>query len=308
MVKSKEIKEFIWELRHFRYFVAVAETLNFSRAAERLNIQQPPLSYQIKQLETELESQLFERKRPLILTEAGQHFLEEARLILAAVERAIESTLLVSQGKKGKLTVGFNSSVSNSILPEIIKSFRASLPDVKLILQEHPAYRLIEALSTQQVDIGLMHWSASYHLDKSLARELIQEESLVLVLPENHPLVNESEISIKSLANESFILPPSHISYSLAEPIAHFWQQIEFIPKETQEATLMLTILNLVAGGVGVALLPANVKNIQRKGVVYKPLQEATPILQIVAVWRDDNLSPVLKRFLEVTKIVGAKK
>ncbi len=307
-MKRQRLSDF--ELRHLRYFKAVAEKkCSISEAAEELYLAQPNLSQQIKELETRLKIKLFDRtKRPLTLTAAGETFLKEVRLILAQVDRAVETAQLVSQGIEGQLIVGFNSSVSNSVLPELIKEFRSRSPKVKLVLQERTASGLIEALSIQQIDIGLMHWSSEYRIDKVFDTHTIKKESLVLVLPEDHPLVNEPEISLKSLTDESFILPPSHLPYSLFEPITHLWEQIEFEPKEIQEAALMLTQLNLVAGGCGVALLPANVQNIQRKGVIYKPIQEATTILEIVAVWRHDNSAPVLNRFIEVTKLISREK
>ncbi|WP_315787299.1 LysR family transcriptional regulator [Fischerella sp. JS2] len=297
-----------FELRHLRYFIAVAENKNcsISEVAEELHMAQPNLSQQLKDLETKLKVKLFDRqKRPLRLTNAGVEFLKQARLILAQVNHAIETAQQASQGTIGRLIVGFNSSVSNSVLPDLLRKFRNYFPKVKLILQERTAYSLIEGLQTQQIDIGLMHWSSLNSQDETLCVKKIQEESLVLALPENHPFVTQQEISLKSLSDESFILPPSHLPYSLYESIVSFWKQIEFVPKEIQEATLMLTILSLVAGGVGVALLPANAQNIGRKGVIYRAIQEQTPTLEIVAVWRRDRSSTVLQNFLEVIQTIA---
>ncbi|QLE53754.1 LysR family transcriptional regulator (plasmid) [Nostoc sp. C057] len=240
-------REHNFELQHLRYFIAVAEKENcsISEVAEELHMAQSNLSQQIKDLEKKLGNvTLFERKKhPLRLTVAGLEFLKEARLILAQVDRAIETATLASQGQIGRLIVGFNSSVSNSVLPDILIAFRTRFPLVKLVLQERTAYSLIKGLETQQIDIGLMHWSALNRQDIGLCVEPIKEESLVLVLPSSHPLAAQTEISLQSLANESFILPPSHLSYSLYQQIVSLCQQIGFVPKVTQEATLMLTIL-----------------------------------------------------------------
>lgn len=301
-------REHNFELQHLRYFIAVAEKENcsISEVAEELHMAQSNLSQQIKDLEKKLGNvTLFERKkRPLRLTVAGLEFLKEARLILAQVDRAIETATLASQGQIGRLRVGFNSSVSNSVLPDILIAFRTRFPLVKLVLQERTAYSLIKGLETQQIDIGLMHWSALNHQDIGLCVEPIKEESLVLVLPSSHPLAAQTEISLQSLTNESFILPPSHLSYSLYQQIVSLCQQIGFVPKVTQEATLMLTILSLVAGGLGISLLPANVQTIERKGVVYRRIQEQTPMLKIVAAWRSDNLSTVLSAFLAACRLI----
>jgi DNA-binding transcriptional LysR family regulator len=247
---------------------------------------------------------LFDRsnKRRLKLTSAGEAFLHEACLIIAQVDRAIEVVQQIGRGEIGKLIIGFNSSVSNSILPDIIRSFYYQFPHGELDLRESTAHSLIESLKMQQIDLGLMHWSNSYEINDILSVETIREEHLMLVLPEDHPLASESEISLQSLANESFILPPSYLSYSLYEPIISFCKQVGFVPNITQEFTFMLTILNLVAGGFGITVLPANVQNLQRRGVVYRRIKEPTPTVQIVAAWRRDNASIILQNFLNLLK------
>ncbi|HBL09888.1 MAG TPA: LysR family transcriptional regulator [Cyanobacteria bacterium UBA11162] len=296
-----------FELKDLRYFIAVAEKENcsISEVAEELHMAQSNLSQQIRDLEKKLgDVTLFERKkRPLRLTEAGLEFLKQARLILAQVDRAVETATLAHQGQIGRLIVGFNSSVSNSVLPDILIAFQTRFPNVKLVLQERTAYSLIKGLETQQIDVGLMHWPALNYQDIGLCVEPIKEESLVLVLPSSHPLAAQTEISLQSLVHESFILPPSHLSYSLYQQIVSLCQKVGFVPQVTQEATLMLTILSLVAGGLGISLLPANVKTIERKGVVYRGIQEQTPMLKIVAAWRSDNSSAVLREFLAACRL-----
>ena len=301
-------REHNFELQHLRYFIAVAEKENcsISEVAEELHMAQSNLSQQIKDLEKKLGNvTLFERKkRPLRLTVAGLEFLKQARLILAQVDRAVETATLAHQGQIGRLIVGFNSSVSNSVLPDILIAFQTRFPLVKLVLQERTAYSLIKGLETQQIDVGLMHWSALNHQDIGLCVEPIKEESLVLVLPSSHPLAAQTEISLQSLVHEPFILPPSHLSYSLHEQIVSLCQQIGFVPKVTQEATLMLTILSLVAGRLGISLLPTNVQTIKRQGVVYRAIKEQTPMLKIVAAWRSDNSSAVLREFLAACRLI----
>jgi DNA-binding transcriptional LysR family regulator len=227
------------EIRHLRYFIAVAEELNFSRAAERLNIAQPPLSQQIQALEAELRLQLFERhRRPLRLTSAGNVFLKEARLVLTTLEKAVISARQASLGEIGSLIVAVNSSIANSVLPE------------------------------------------------------------------NHPLAKQPEIPLKALVDEPFVLPSPDVVLSYGQIIELYQEEVGLPPKVVQEATWLITVLSLVAGGVGVTLLPANAQNLQRTGVVYRPIQGKNLTRPIAAVWRSDDTSVILQNFLQVIKDV----
>lgn len=292
------------ELRHLRYFIAVAEELNFSRAALRLHMAQPPLSKQIQDLEEELGVQMFvdRRRRPLELTPAGQVFLEEARLAVAQAEQAVKLTQRVHQGKLGSLTVGFTSSIANSVLPDILRLQRTHLREIQLVWRELTTYLQIQALHSNSLDIGFFHLPPEVVEYSDLSFTTILAEPLILVLPETHPLAVLPEIPLKALAEEEFVLPIRQLVPSLADKMYHLCSQAGFIPKVTQEAMLMTTILGLVAGGVGVALLPANAQNLQRKGVVYRCIEGKTETVELVAVWRRNNSSQILHRFLEIIK------
>lgn len=291
------------ELRHLRYFIAVAEELNFSRAAERLHIAQPPLSQQIQALEKELGVQLFDRnRRPLQLTLAGQTFLESARLAVTQLEQAVRSTQRVYRGELGCLTVGFTSSIANSVLSDILRAFRERNPDVKLVWRELATYPQIQGLRDRYIDVGFFHLSNGCINDDDLSFMTILSEPLIVVLPETHPLAAKSQVPLQALAQEDFVLPTRQLVFGLSEQIYSLCHQAGFVPKVTQEATFMLSILGLVAGGIGVALLPANAQNLQRKGVVYKPIKGQTPTVQMAVVWRRDDSSVILGKFLEVTK------
>lgn len=291
------------ELRHLRYFIAVAEELNFSRAAERLHIAQPPLSQQIQALEKELGVQLFDRnRRPLQLTLAGQTFLESARLAVTQLEQAVRSTQRVYRGELGCLTVGFTSSIANSVLSDILRAFRERNPDVKLVWRELATYPQIQGLRDRYIDVGFFHLSNGCINDDDLSFMTILSEPLIVVLPETHPLAAKSQVPLQALAQEDFVLPTRQLVFGLSEQIYSLCHQAGFVPKVTQEATFMLSILGLVAGGIGVALLPANAQNLQRKGVVYKPIKGQTPTVQMAVVWRRDDSSVILRKFLEVTK------
>lgn len=289
------------ELRHLRYFVAVAEELHFNRAAERLHIAQPPLSQQIKQLETELGVELFHRrtKRQVQLTEAGQVLLQATYPILAQLDQAICDTQRAGRGETGSLTIGFTSSVVYDVLPAILHRFRQHFPQVDLVLQELTTTQQEEALHNQRIEVGFCHLPLK---DASLVSETILEEPLVVVLPATHPLATEPILSVCSLVDESFILFPRHLGPGLYDQIVSFCKQANFSPKVMQEAIQMQTIIGLISAEMGVALVPASLQNLQRAGVVYKPLQEAMPQVETAVVWRSDSSSSVLREFLQVVR------
>ena len=294
------------ELRHLRYFIAVADELSFSRAAEKLHIAQPPLSQQIQALETELGVRLFDRQsRPLRITQAGQVFLSEARVTLEKLEQAVTTTQLVHQGKLGYLTVGFTSSMANGILPTIMRTFQQEYPNVKLILREKNCNVQIQGLRDRDTDIVFVYQDYQSVQANDLEVMPLSQESLVVVLPVKHQLANKSELSIVDLANEEFVMPLSHVTFSLAEQIEYLFAQAELKPKISQQALFMVTILGLVAGGMGISILPASVQNLQRQGVVYCPIREKTTTNQLIAAWRRADQSPILRQFLDITRAVS---
>jgi DNA-binding transcriptional LysR family regulator len=294
-----------FELRQMCYFMAVVEAQNnFSRAAERLHIEQPPLSQRIRSLEKVLKVELFDRKRrPLQLTEAGKVFLEEIRLALTHIELAITQAQRASRGEIGRLTIGVNSSIANSLLPDILRTFRDHFPEVKLVLRELTSSQQTQDLRNRLLDVGFERLPNPYENEADLRFMPILQEPLVIALPETHPLAAQAQIPLKALADEPFILPSPELVPSYGE-IMTLCQQVGFSPKVVQEATWMITVLSLVAGGVGVALLRANVQNLQRRGVVYRPIQGQNLTRQIAVVWRRDDSSVVLHEFLKVIQDV----
>jgi DNA-binding transcriptional LysR family regulator len=288
------------ELRHLRYFITVAEELNFSRAAERLHMAQPPLSQQIRQLETELGFRLFDRnKRSVKLTEAGQVFLDEAYKLFQNLDRAIQLGQQTSRGELGQLTIGFASSVAHSILPTLIKTFRTNYPHVTLELRELTTDLQLQWLQQGRIDIGFVRPPVEAD---GVHHEVIFWESPIVALPEGHPLGEDLQVSLRSLAREPFILFPRSAAPGLYDPIVDLCQQAGFRPQVAQEALQMQTIISLVAANMGVAIVPASMRNLQRSGVVYKSLEEATPTLATIAViWRS-IASPIVQRFLAVAR------
>ncbi len=292
-----------FELRHLCYFVAVTEAgNNLSKAAKQLHIAQPPLSQRIKALEEELEVRLFDRtKRPLRLTAAGEAFLREGRLALEHLDRAIDLAQRASRGEIGSLAVGVGSAMANSLLPDILRLFRDRFPNVSLVLRELTTDQQIQQLRDYRLDVGFENLPNPYDQDADLCFQPLMQESVVIALPEAHPLAAQAEISLADLAEESFVLPsPQNVSF-YAQTI-RLCQEAGFSPKVAQEATWMITVLGLVAGGVGVSILSGNVQNLQRKGVVYRPIKGTSLTRQIASVWRHEDSSPVLREFLQVTQ------
>ena len=295
------------ELRHLRYFVAVADERSFSRAAEKLGIAQPPLSQQIQSLEKELgDVILFDRKkRPLQLTSAGQAFLEASRSTIANLEQSIQRTQRIHLEELNCLTIGFTSSIANGVLPNILRTFRQHYPEIKLILWEENSAFQIERLRDHQTDVVFVYQNHDLTTANDLTMMPLSQEMLVVVLPQNHPLAVQSQISLTDLANEEFIMPRTLVVSALPEQIADLCKEAGFKPNVVQEATFMVTILGLVAGEVGISILPSSVQNLQRQGVVYRPIQEKTPVNQLIAVWRHADASKILEQFLSIAKTVS---
>ncbi len=296
------------ELRHLRYFIAVADELSFSRAAERLQIAQPPLSQQIQALESELGVKLFDRKkRPLQITLAGQAFLEEARSTLANLEQAIQKTQRIHQGELGHLTVGFTSSIANSLLPNILQAFRQQYPEINLILREENSSYQIQRLRDQQIDIVFVYQTPDLVEANDLEMLLLSEQTLVAVLPQHHPLAARPIISLRDLADQEFVMPLNPVVSGLSEQIYYLCAQAGFVPRVTQEAIFMVTILGLVAGEMGISILPSSVQNLRREGVIYRPIQEKITANPLVVVWRQEHSSKILQQFIDVAKTVSSQ-
>jgi DNA-binding transcriptional LysR family regulator len=288
------------ELRHLHYFIAVAEELHFSRAAKRLCISQPPLSQQIRDLEDELGVKLFERtKRHVQLTEAGKVFLEGSYLVLAQLEQAIEVTQRIGRGEVGRLAIGFVDSATYTLLPDILRVFREQFPAVELRLHELTTQEQIHALHQNQIDVGVVR---SAIIEPGLSTECVLQESLVLALPQTHPLSAQVKVSVSTLADESFILFPAKLGPVFYEQIIQICQQAGFRPKVAQEAVQMQTIIGLVAAGLGIAFVPASLQNFHRSGVIYRPLQEQTSQTGLYLAWRQHDSSPVIRAFLNLAQ------
>ncbi|MBV9852422.1 MAG: LysR family transcriptional regulator [Armatimonadetes bacterium] len=288
------------ELRHLRYFVAVAEELHFGRAAEKLHIAQPPLSQQIQQLEREMGVRLFHRaNRRVTLTAAGQVFLDDIRRSIAGIEQAVQAARRADRGEVGTLAVGFVASATYDILPALLSQFRARFPEVALSLYELNAAEQAQALADRRIHVGLARPSIE---DTGLAVETVLREPFLAALPEAHPLAARESLRLAELSAEPFILFPADPKPSYADAVRAVCARAGFSPRVAQEAREMQTALSLIAAGLGVTLVPASTRNLHRRGLVYRPLHDADAMTELTVAYRRDDLSPVLPRFLEIVR------
>jgi DNA-binding transcriptional LysR family regulator len=294
------------ELRHLRYFIAVAEELHFGRAAERLCIAQPPLSQQIQQLERELGFALFHRAhRRVQLTAAGALFLEEARQLLAHLEKGVQAGRRVARGEVGWLGIGFVGSATYDVLPAILSAFREQYPEVELVLRELVSARQAQALRERRIQVGFARPALQ---EEDLLSETIVREPLLVALPEAHPRAVADLLPLRALADEPFILFPRHPRPSYADYVHSVCEQAGFSPRTVQETAEIHTAISLVAAGLGITLVPASIRSLRRPGVVYRPLEAPLPMTELTVAYRREEDSPVLHAFLRVARAVASQR
>ncbi len=292
------------ELRHLRYFIAVADELHFGRAAERLCISQPPLSQQIQQLERELGFRLFDRtQRRVELTAAGGLFLVEAREILANLEKAVAAGRRVARGEVGWLGIGFVGTATYKFLPAVLSAFRARYPDVELVLRELVSARQSQALRERRIHVGLARPAIR---EEGIVSEVVLREPLVAALPEAHHLAKRARLSLADLAAEPFILFPPMPKPSYADFVVSMCEEAGFTPRVAQETAEIHTAISLVAAGLGVTLVPASVQSAHREGIAYRRFEEPQPMTELAVAHRAGDASPVLIAFLAVVRAAVA--
>lgn len=290
------------ELRHLRYFIAVAEERHFTRAAARLGIQQPPLSQQIRQFEEELGTKLFRRlTRGVELTESGIFLLEEAYKILAHVERTKTDVQSLARGTTGRIRLGFGGATYfEPLVSEIIRTFRERYPGVTLIPEQSVTPRLVAKLRNNEVDIAFLRPP----LDSSdwLGLDLLIEEPMVAVLPSTHPLAGAQIVPLAALADETFILFPKVDSPGFFEAILGSCERAGFTLKLGQETPNIPAIVLMVAAGFGVSIVPQSIGQIHAEGVVYVPIDGEAPSAAISLGYRRDGQSQAVRNFVAVAK------
>jgi DNA-binding transcriptional LysR family regulator len=292
------------ELRHLRYFIAVAEELHFTRAAERLHIGQPPLSHAIQMLEADVGALLFERsKRWVRLTEAGKLFLSDARGILAMADQAAESARRAQRGEAGELRIGFTFSTPfTPLFATLINRYRQQFPLVTLKLQEMSTSRQMEAIGQRSLDLGFIRppdgASGAKMASGVLALSKLRKDNLVVVLPTSHSLAANKKIAIKQLANEPFVMYPRAAGTGIYLQIYSLCHAAGFEPHVAQEAGESSTIIGLVAAGCGVSIMPNSFDCIQMEGVCYRPLSDAGAGTALLLAQRKAEHAPLVDAFV----------
>ncbi|MFL1461757.1 LysR substrate-binding domain-containing protein [Roseococcus sp. DSY-14] len=289
------------DIRHLRYFLAVAEELSFTRAAARLHIAQSPLSQQIKALEADLGVPLFHRtKRHVELTEAGRVLIGEARAILKRMDEARRAARRAHEGLTGRLVIGFTSSASYDVLPDLLAAYRAAHPDVDIVLREGVlSPDQLRAIEEGEQDVGLLRPPVR---NPGIALLVVRRERLVAALPQGHKLARAARLPVGRLAGEGFIMYPRAVGAALNDPVVALCHAAGFTPSVAQEVGELQTIMRLVAAGMGVALLPASAGLLRIEGVALRPLREASPVLELALAWRRDSTSPLVRAFVALAR------
>jgi DNA-binding transcriptional LysR family regulator len=287
------------ELRHLRYFVAVAEELHFTRAAERLHIGQPPLSQQIQALEQEIGAVLFERsKRWVRLTEAGRLFLDDARRILALTDQAAETARRAQRGDIGELRIGFTFSTPfTPLFARVVNRYREKFPGVTLTLHEMATLHQIEAIAQRTMDLGLVRFPEEA-IPAVVSLTTLRRDPLLLVLPSGHRLAGNDAIFLKEVADQPFVMYPTDAGTGLRPLILRLCGEAGFVPHIAQEANEASTIIGLVAAGCGISVLPGSFDTIQMEGVCYRPIADADAVTTLYLARRSDATSPLIAGFV----------
>jgi DNA-binding transcriptional LysR family regulator len=290
------------ELRHLRYFTAVAEQLNFSEASRRLRVAQPAISQTILDLEDELGVKLLLRtKRHVQLTVAGQLFAREAREILRRAGEAVRLAQRAARGEVGGFNLGFFGSAIAPILPELVQSYRRQFPEVELRLYELTPEQQLSAFDTGRIDLAFTRplppeRTADFH------QETIYIDNLVIALPANHPLAGQKRVRLKSVARESFVQFHRQGAPGLYDEVIATCRRAGFSPRVINEPDFMATVLTLVESGLGVSLVPGNVKNICRPQVAIRPISPPSARIPLCLVWRKSVANPALEAFIEIVR------
>ena len=292
------------ELRHLRYFVAVAEELNFTRAAERLGINQPPLSLQIRQLEKEMGTQLFRRRtRGVELTDAGKLLLEEARVILKQVETATTGVRRRGRGETGQLVVGSaGATYFQPLIPAIIREYGMQYPDIVLAPQASNTALLIARLCAGQIDAAFI-WRPSA-VREDISNEPLVDEDTVVVLPTGHALSNLGSVPLAALAKETFVLFSRALNPCGYDSIIAACERAGFSPVIGQEAPQVVSVMPLVAAGLGVSIVPRSTSRILVEGISYLSIEGEAPRMEITLAHRRGDRSPVVQNFVAIARAV----
>jgi DNA-binding transcriptional LysR family regulator len=293
------------ELRHLRYFLAVAEELNVTRAAARIGIAQPPLTQQIKALEAELGVELFHRVgRRIEISSAGAVFLEETRAILDRVAHATARAQRAGRGEIGKLRVGFTSSASFSpFVTEVLKTFRAEWPEVEVALEEHRTALLTEALKADRLDAAFVRPPL---VDDALAVRWLATEPLVAAVPVAHAMAGRRSVRLAELRGDPLILYPRRGGSGLSDQITSECLRLGFSPKVGQEAPELAAAINFVAAGMGVAVVPACMRHLRPDAVRFLTLTGSALHAELGLAQRSADRSEPVRNLFRIAEELSA--
>ena len=294
------------ELRHLRYFLAVADELNFTRAAARVGIGQPPLSQQIRSLEDELGTPLF-RRTPVgaELTEAGKAFLPEARAILARAEHAADAARRAGRGESGSIRIGFTASAAYlDTVPRSIRLFTRTYPDIETALVEAGTAPLLEQMRDERLDAAFVRLGR--HDPEGVSILAVSTEGMSVVVPEGHALGKTKTIALSALAGERMVLFPRSAGPSLHDEIIAACWQAGFEPAFGQEAPQFSSAINLVAAGMGVSLVPKSMARVHIQGVRYLSIPKGSPMIRLALATSVAGTTKVVDHFVaSVRRIIG---
>jgi len=296
------------ELRHLRYFVAVAEEEHITRAAARLSMQQPPLSQQIKALEQELGVSLFNRVGKRVqLNAAGKLFLSDAREILTQAENAVKRVQRFDLGEEGRMRVGYTSSASlHELTPGIIRAFRAAHPLISLEIDEGAAHDLLCALEEERLDAAFVRSPVTQYA--TLECISLNQENMVVALPTQHRLASQTGVGVPlaELKGESFILYRQVNGSGIKEKLVKTFQQAGFTPHAVQEVHRMMAAIQLVAAGMGISVVPQSLNAIQPKSVVYRPFDPPGAVtVPLNLAYRRNVDAQAIKRFISLSQALA---
>jgi len=290
------------ELRQLRYFVAVAEELSFTRAAQRLHISQPPLSRQVSSLEAALGVQLLQRnKQRVILTDAGHVFLARARGVLAELEAAAGMARRASQGEIGRLRIGIGGSAALSVMPAVLRAFRLRYPSVELTLEQLAMSERLESLRNGRIDLGFVLLPFG---ERSLAVERMIRDPLLLAVPADHPLAKKRRVRLKEAEACDFVAFPRTGSLGYHRRIVDTCRHAGFMPRIVRETAPMESVIGLVASGIGIAIVPSMARRLRLDNVAYLPILDKGGHIDFAFAWNKGNTSAVLQAFLTTARDV----
>jgi DNA-binding transcriptional LysR family regulator len=286
------------ELRHLRYFVTVAEHLNFSRAAAILRMAQPPLSAQIKSLEEELGVKLLERTtRSVRLTSAGRVFLEEARTVLAAASRAEDRAKKAAHGLAGTLRIGVLAPSANAWFAGVLREYRRKFPGVQLALFDLVSSEQLPRLRSGELDAGLLRPPVGF---PELDHEFVEEAPQVLAAPSGHPLARKRTLDWRDFHEQDLVLIHPTAQHGYYDPFFAACARTGAVPRAAQYANDIQTKMWLISAGFGIAPTTATLAAVKRPGLVFRPLPAGLPPVQTAVAWRKTDTSPALREFVQL--------